>query len=168
MDNEGEGAEKTTALGDVAVMETLTINMKIMIKGEVKVKEKGSLWIIEEEVKKIFLEGDEDNGMVMTRVTVTETTETEIMMAKTMGTEVGDGMAVKGKVIVIGDREEDGTQIPNILNKSTHNNTQIRIIISPLRWVVNTNIRFPMSSTQPTHNHNSITHRDHPHNRVKQ
>ena len=162
MDNEGEGTDKTAALRDMAVMETLTIDMKIMIEGEVKVKEKVSLRIIEEEVKIIFLEGDEDNGMVTTRVTVKETMGTEIMMAKIMGTEVGDGMAVEGKVIVIGDGEEDGTQIPNILNKSTHNNTLIRIIIGPLAWVVNTNIRCPMSNTQSTHNRNNITHRDHP------
>ena len=132
MDNEGEDADKTAALEDRAVMETLTIDMKIKIEEEVKVKEKGSMGIIEEEVKTIFLEGDEDNGMVMTRVTVTETIGTEIMMAKIMEIEVGDGMAVEGKVIVIGDGEEDGTQIPNILNKNTHNNTQIRITIGPL------------------------------------
>ena len=94
VDNEGEGMDKTVALEDVAVMETLTIDMKIMLEGEVKVKVKGSLQIIEEEVKIIFLEGDEDNGMVMTQVSVKETIGTEIMMAKIMGTEVGDGMAV--------------------------------------------------------------------------
>ena len=79
--------------------------------------------IIEEEVKTIFLEGDEDNGMVTTQVTVKETIGTEIMMAKVMGIEVGDGMAVEGKVKVIGDGKEDGTQILNILNKNTHKNT---------------------------------------------
>ena len=68
VDNEGEGVAKTTALEDGAVMETLTINMKIRIEGQVKVKEEGSLRIIEEEVKIIFLEGDADNGMVTTRV----------------------------------------------------------------------------------------------------
>ena len=156
------------ALEDGAVMEIRTLDMKIKIEGEVKVKEKGSMQIIEEEVKIICLEGDKENGMVMTQVTVRETIGTEIMMAKTMGIEVGEGMAVQGKVIVIEDGEEDGTQIPNILNKNTHNNTQIRIIISSLQWVINTNIRCPMSSTKPTHNHNSITHRDHPHNRIKQ
>ena len=132
VDNEGEGMDNTAALEDGAVMGTLTINMKFRIEGEVKVKEKGSMGIVEEEVKIIFLKGDEDNGMVTTRVTVKETEGTEIMMAKTIGIEVGGGMAVEGKVIVIGDWEEDGTQIPNILNKNTHNNTQIRIIIGPL------------------------------------
>ena len=168
VDNEDEGTDKTAALKDGAAMETLTIDTKIRIEGEVKVKEKGSLRIIEEEVEIIFLKGNKDNGMVTTWVTMTETIETEIMMARIMGTEVGDGIAVEGKVIVIEDGEEDGTQIPNILNKTTHNNTQIRIIISPLQWVVNTNIRCPMTSTQPTHNRNNITCRDHLHNHVKQ
>ena len=169
LDNEGEGVDKTTALKDMEVMETQIVGMKIKIEGEIKVKEKGSLRTIEEEVKIISLEGDEDNGIVTTRVTVTETIGTEIMMVKIMGTEVGVGMEIEGKVIVIGDGEEDGTQIPNILNKNirSNHNTQIRIIISPLRWAVNTNIRCPMSSTHPTHNPNSITHRDHWHNRIK-
>ena len=49
VDNEGEGTDKTVALEDMAVMETLTIDMKIMIKGEVEIKVKGSLWIIKED-----------------------------------------------------------------------------------------------------------------------
>ena len=142
--------------------------MIIKIEGEVEVKEKGSSWIIEEEVKIIFLQGDKDNGMVMTWVTMTETIGTEIMKAKIMGTEVGDGTAIEGRVIVIGDGEEDGIPIPNILNKNIHNNILIRITIDPLQWVVNINIKCPMSSTHPTHNCNSITHKDHLHNRAKQ
>ena len=142
--------------------------MKIKINGEVEVNGKGSMWRIEEEGKTTFPEGDEDNGMVMTRVTVKETKGIQIMTAKIMGTEVGDGMAAEGKAIVIGEGEEDGTQIPNILNKNTHNNTQSKITIGPLQWVVNTNIRCLTNSTHPTYNHNSITHKDHPHNHVKQ
>ena len=167
VDNEDEGTGKTKALKDGAVMVTLTIDMKIKIKGEVEAKEKGSMVKIEEEVKIIFLEGDEDNGMVTILVTGTETIGTKIMTARIMGTEVGDGMAIEGKVIVIGDREEDGTRIPNIPNKITLS-TPIRIIIGPLPWAGNINIKCPMTSTQPTHNRNSITHKDHLHNRVKQ
>ena len=170
VDNEDKGADKTTALEDVEVMETLIIGMKIKIEGEVEVKEKGSLQTIEEEVKIIFLEGNEDNGMVMTWVTVTETIGTEIMMGKIMGTELGDGMAIEDKGIVIEDREGDGTQIPNILNKNTHSNhnTPIQIIISPLRWVISTNIRCHMSSTHSTRNRNNSIHRDHQPNCTKQ
>ena len=120
------------ALEDGAALETLTIDMTIKIEGEVEVKEEGSSWIREEEVKTISLEADADNGMVMTRVTVTETIGIEIMTVTIMGTEVGDGMAIEGKVIVIEDGEDDGTQIPNTLNKSIHNTIPIKIITGPL------------------------------------
>ena len=167
VDSEGEGTDKTVVLEDGAALETLTIDMTIRIEGEVEVKEEGSLQTTEEEVKIIFLEADTDNGMVTIRATVTETIGIEIMMAKIMGTEVGDGMAIEGKVIMIGDREDDGTHIPNTLNKIIHNTIPTRIIIGPLLWVANININCHMSNTQPTHNPNSNTHRDHPHNRSK-
>ena len=94
MDNEAEGTEMTAALKDGAALETLTIDITIKIEGEVEVKEEGSLRITEEEVKTISLEVDADNGMVMTRVTMTETIGIETMTVIIMGTEVGDGMAI--------------------------------------------------------------------------
>ena len=168
VDNEAKGAEITVGLEDGAALETLTINMTIRIEGKVEVKEEGSLQITEEEVKILFLEADADNGMVTTRVTVTETIGIEIMMVTTMGTEVGEGMAIEGKVIVIEDGEDDGIQIPNTLNKNIHNTIPTRIITSPLLWDANININCPMSNTQPTHNHNSNIHSSRPHNRGKQ
>ena len=168
VDNEAEGAEMTAGLKDGAALEILTIDMTIRIEGEVEVKEEGSLQITEEEVKIIFLEADADNGTVMTEVTVTETIGIEIMMVTTMGTEVGDGIAIEGKVIVIEDGEDNGIQIPNTLNKNIHNTIPTRIITGPLLWDANINTNCPMSNTQPTHNSNSNTHSDHPHNRGKQ
>ena len=94
MDNEAEGTEMTAALKDGAALETLTIDITIKIEGEVEVKEEGSLRITEEEVKTISLEVDADNGMVMTRVTMTETIGIETMTVIITGTEVGDGMAI--------------------------------------------------------------------------
>ena len=52
--NMDEGEAKTAVLEDWAAMGTLTIDTKIKIEGEVKVKEKESLQIIEEEVETIF------------------------------------------------------------------------------------------------------------------
>ena len=168
VENADEGMVKTTVLEDGAAMGTLTIDTKIKIEGEVKVKEKGSLQIIEEEVEIIFLESSEDNGMVTTWVTVTEIIGTKIMTTRIIATEVGDGIVIEGKVIVIEDGAEDGIPIPNTLNKTTHNNTHNRIIIGPLQWVINTNTKCPRTSTQPTHNRNNITCRNHLHNRIKQ
>ena len=164
VDNEGEGTAKTAVLKDGATLETLTIDMIIRIEGEVKVKEEGSLQITEEEVKIIFLEADADNGMVMTWVTMIEIIGIEIMMVITMGTEVGDGMAIEGKVIVTGDGEDTGTQTPNTLNKNIHNTIPIRIITGPLPWVKSININCPISNTRTTHNRNSSIHSDHLHN----
>ena len=50
--------------------------------------------------------------MVMTQVTMTETIGTAIMTARIMATEVGDGMVIEAKAIVIEDGEDDGIQIP--------------------------------------------------------
>ena len=109
MANEAEGVVVTVALKDGAALETLTINMIIKIEGEVEVKPEGSSQITEEEVKTISLKVDADNGMLMTRVTMTEIIGIETMMVIIMGTEVGDGMAIEGKVIVTEDGDDDGT-----------------------------------------------------------
>ena len=141
--------------------------MTIKIEGEVKVKEEGSSRITEEEVKIISLMVDADNGMVMTWVTVTEIIGIEIMTVIIMEIEVGDGMVIEGKVIVIEDGEDDGIQIPNTRNRITHNTTQTKTITGPLLWDANINTNCPMSNTHPTHNRNSSIHSDHPHNRDK-
>ena len=167
MDNEAEGTEMTAALEDGAALETLTIDITIKIKGEVEVKEEGSLWITEAEVKTISLRVDADNGMVTIRVTVTETIGIETMTVIIMGTEVGDGMAIESKVKVIEEREDNGTKIPNTLNKSIHYTILIKIITGPLLWDANINTNCPMSNTHPTHNCNSSIHSDHLHNRDK-
>ena len=54
-DNEGEGTDETMAHVAVEALETLIIDTKIKIEGEVELTEKGSFWIIENEVKKVFL-----------------------------------------------------------------------------------------------------------------
>ena len=167
VDNEAEGAEMTAALEEGAALEALTIDMTIKIEGEVEVKEEESSQITEEEVKIIFLVADADNGIVTTLVTMTETIRIEIMMVTIMGTEVGDGMAIKGKVIMIEDGEDDGTQIPNTLNKTIHNTILTRIITGPLLCDANINTNCPMSNTRPTQNRNSNIHSDHLHKRGK-
>ena len=166
--NEVEGTVVTMVLEDGAALEIPIIAMTIKIKGEVKVKEEGSLQITEEEVKIISLMVDADNRMVMTWVTMTEIIGIEIMTVIIMEIEVGDGMVIEGKVIVIEDGEDNGIQVPNTHNRITHNTTQTKTITSPLLWDANINTNCPMSNTHPTHNSNSSIHSDHPHNRDKQ
>ena len=98
---------------------------------------------------------------------MTEIIGIEIMTVLVMEIEVGDGMAIEGKVMVIEDGEDDGIQIPNTHNRITHNTIQTKIITRPLLWDANININCPMSNTHPTHNRNSSIPSDHPHNRDK-
>ena len=167
MANEVEGTVATVVLEDGAVLETLIIGMIIKIEGEVEVKEEGSMWTTEEEVKTISLVVDADNGMVTTRVTVTEIIGIEIMTVTIVEIEVGDGMVIEGKVTVIEDREDNGIQIPNTLNRITHNTIQTKTITGPLLWDANINTNCPMSNTHPTHKCNSSIHSGHPHNHNK-
>ena len=125
------GAVVIVVLEDRAVLETLIIGMIIKIEGEIEVKEEGSMRTTEEEVKTISLEVDVDNGMVTTRVTMTEIIGIEIMTVTIVEIEVGDGMVIEGKVIVIEDGEDDGIQIPNTLNRITHNTIQTKTITGP-------------------------------------
>ena len=167
MAKEVEGTVVNVVLEDGAVLETLIIGMIIKIEGEVKVKEEGSMQTTEEEVKIISLMVDAYSMMVMTRVTVIEITGIEIMTVITVEIEVGDGMVIEGKVTMIEDGEDDGIQIPNTLNRITHNTIQTKTITGPLLWDANININYPMSNTNPTHNHNYSIHSSHPHNRDK-
>ena len=98
---------------------------------------------------------------------MTETIGKETMTVTVMAIEVGDGMATEGKVIARDDGEGDGIQIPTILRKNIHKTIRHKITTSPLLWDDNINTNCPMSNTLPTHNHNSNTHRGHPHNRDK-
>ena len=167
MANEVEGTVVTVVLEDGAVLETQIIDMIIKIEGEVKVKEEESTWTTEKEVKIISLVVDADNGMVMTRVTMIETIWIEIMTVITVQIEVRERMVIEGKVTMIEDREDDGIQIPNTLNRITHNNIQTETIIGLLLWDVNININCPMNNTHPTHNCNSSIHSGHLHNHDK-
>ena len=149
MANEVEGAVVTVVLEDGAALEILIIAMTINIEGEVEVKEEGISQITDKEVKIISLTVDADNGMVMTQLTVTEIIGIEILMVIIMEIEVGDGMAIEGKVIVIEDGEDDGIQIPNTHNRITHNTIQTKTTISPLLWDANINTNCLMSNTPP-------------------
>ena len=105
--------------------------MIIKIEGEVEVKEKGTMQIIGEEVVTIFQEGDEDNGMVMTRVIVIEIIGIVTMMVPTVIIGVEDGMAVEAKVTMTEDGDADGTLILNTPSRIIPHNTYHWVIIGP-------------------------------------
>ena len=95
--------------------ETLITGMIIKIEESAVVKDNGIFNTIEGEGKKIHLEGADDNGMEMTRITVTETTGIEIPTVKVIQTGVEDGIIItEVKDIVIMEEGEDGIPINNI------------------------------------------------------
>ena len=87
------------------------------------VKDNGTFIIIEGVDKITHIEVDEDSGMEMTQITVTETIGIEIPMVKVMLTGVEDGIIIaEVKDIVIVGEGEDGIPISNIMTQGINRN----------------------------------------------
>ena len=169
-DSVGEGVDVTMvhAAGEVSL--DLTIDMNILSVVEVGVILNRTSLTTEEEAKNRCFEDDENNGMVMIQTIVIEITGIEIEIIKVMLTEVGDGMVIEVKGIVIGEGDNAGTLIPIINNRDTLNNpnTKILIIIVHLQWAININISCPMNNIQSVlKNNNNTCHKDCQHNHIK-
>ena len=114
-DNADEDTEITEVPEAVEMEETLTTGMINMIQEPATVKDNGTFNIIEGMDRKTHFRADNDNGMEMTLITVTETTGIEIPTVKVIPTGVEDGIIIIGvKDIVIGAEGEDGIPIRNI------------------------------------------------------
>ena len=109
MDNGVEGEVTIKALEDEVVSETPRIDTTIKIVEEVEVKAEETLRTIEAEVKITFRGVHAGLGTVTIPVIVIETIEIETMTAIAMAVEVEDGITIEARVIVIEDREGDGT-----------------------------------------------------------
>ena len=80
------------------------------------VKDNVILTTVEGVVMIIHIEDEEDNGMVMTRITMTETIGIEIPIVKVILTGVEDGIiTVEVKDIVIVEEGDDGIPISSIM-----------------------------------------------------
>ena len=159
-DNADEDAD-TIEVPVVAEMEeTLITGMIIKIKVLDAVKDNGTFNTIEGEGKTTHSKVDEDNGMDMTLITVTETTGIEILTVKVILTGVEDGIIIiEVKDIVIGVEGEDGIPISNITIQGMNNkpNFQTQIIIVHHLWDINTGTQSHMSNTHtPNNNNNNI------------
>ena len=134
--------------------------MIIKIEVPAMVKDNGTFNTIEGKGKKTHSEVDEDNGMEMTLITVTETTGIEILTVKVILTGVEDGIIIiEVKDIVIGVEGEDGIPISNITIQGINNkpNFQTQIIIVHHLWDINTGTQSHMSNTYtPNNNNNNI------------
>ena len=95
--------------------ETPTIGMIIKIGEPAAVKDNETFITIKGVDKTTHIEADEDSGMEMTLIIVTETIGIEILMVKVILTGVEDGIIiVEVKDIMIEGEEEDGIPINNI------------------------------------------------------
>ena len=101
--------------------ETLKTGLIIKIGEPAMASHKETSSIIEEEVKIIHTEGDEDSGMEMTPATMTEIIGIEILKVKVILIGAEDGIIVEVKDIVIGEEGDDGILISNILIQGTNN-----------------------------------------------
>ena len=158
-DNVDEDADAIEVPMAMETEETLITSMIIKIEELALVKDTRIFNTIEGEGKKIHLEGTDDNGMEMTRITMTETTGIEIPMVKVIQTGVEDGIIItEVKDIVIVEEGEDGIPINNIMIQGINNNPnfQTQIIIVHHLWDINTDIQSHMSNTHTPNNNNNI------------
>ena len=140
---------------------TLITGMIIKIREPAVVKDSETFNIIEDVNKTTHIEVDEDNGMEMIPITMTEITGTEIPTVKVILIGVEDGIIITGaKDIVIVAEGEDGIPISNIMTQGINQNPnfQIKIIIVLHPWDVNTDIPSHMNNTHTPNNNNNISH----------
>ena len=149
-DNADEDAEITEVPKAMEMEETLTTGMINMIQEPAIVKDNGTFNIIEGVDRKTHFGADNDSGMEMTLITMTETTGIEIPTVKVIPIGVEDGIIIIGvKDIVIGAEGEDGIPIRNITIQGINNNpnSQTQIIIVHHLWDINTGTQSHMSNT---------------------
>ena len=139
--------------------ETLITGMIIKIEVPAAVKDNRSFSIIEGVDKITHFEADEDSGMEMNLLTVTEITGIEIPTVKVILTGVEDGIIIiEVKDIVIEEEGEDGIPISNITIQGINNkcNFQTQTIIVHHLWDINTDTQSHMSNTHTPNNNNNI------------
>ena len=164
-DNTAEDAEITEALVDVEITAILIIAMIIKNEDLDAAKANKIQIIVEGVVMTIHTEDEEDSGMEMTRITVTETIGTEIMMVKVILTGVDDGIIiVEVKDIVIVEEADDGIPISSTTTQGTIRNLNFktRITIDHLPWDINTDTQSHMVNIHTSPRSNSTHHKCQP------
>ena len=157
-----EDTEITKALVDVEIMAILITDVTIRNTDLDAVKDNMILTTVEGVVKIIHIEDDEDSGMEMTRITVTETIGIEILMVKVILTGVEDGIiTVEVKDIVIVEEGDDGIPISSIMIQGINRNPNFKIQITTdhPRWDINTDTQPHMVSIRTHRNNNNTSHK---------
>ena len=122
-DNTEEDAEMKEGLMAVEMEETPIIGMIIKIWEPTTVKDSETFITIKGMDKTTHIKADEDSGMEMTLITVTETIGIEIPMVKVILTGVEDGIIiVEVKDIMTVAKGEDRIPINNITIQGINKN----------------------------------------------
>ena len=161
-DNAAEDADMTGVPMAVEVEVTPITGMITRSTDLAVVKGKETFNIIKGVDKITLIEVNEDSGMEMTRIPVTETTGIETPMVKVTLTGVENGIIItEAKDTVIVEEEEDGIPTSNITIQGINRNPNflIKIITVPHRWDINTGIQSRMANTHIPRNHNNINHK---------
>ena len=138
------------------MVDTLKTGMIRTIEEPVEASKIGISTITEVEAKIIRSEGDEDIGMEMIRITMTEICKIEIRMVKVIMAGEVDGMVTEARDIMIAVEGENGILINNIKIRGTNNHLHFKtlIIIVPHLWVTSTGTQYHMNNTHIPSNHN--------------
>ena len=132
-DNAAEDTDMIEVPVSVEMEATLITGMIIPSPELAAVKDNETFIIIEGVDKRTHIEVDEDSGMEMTRITMTETIGIKIPMVKVILTRVEDGIIItEVKDTVIMEEGEDGIPISNITIQGINRNpnTQIKSLLS--------------------------------------
>ena len=110
----------------------------------------------------IHTKEEEDSGMEMTRITVTETIGIEITMVKVILTGVDDGIIiVEVKDIVIVEEVDNGIPINSIMMQGTNRNPNFKtqITMDLPRWDINIDTQFHMVNIPTSPSNNGTCHK---------
>ena len=156
-DNAVEDADMIEVLVAMEMEVTPITGMIIRIGEPAAVRVNGTLIIIKGMDKTIHIEVNEDSGMVMTLITMTETIGIEIPAVKEILIGVEDGIIIaEVKDTVIMAEGEDGIPISNIMIQCINRNPNflIQIITGHHQWVINIDIQPNMANTHTPNNNN--------------
>ena len=130
-DNAAEDAEITEALVVVEIIAIPITAMTIKNEDLDAAKDNVIQITVEGMVMIIHTKDEEDSGMEMTRITVTETIGIEIMIVKVILTGVDDGIIiVEVKDIVIMEEVDNGIPISSIMTQDSNRNPNFKTQIT--------------------------------------
>ena len=163
-DNAAEDAEITEVV-DAEIIAILTTATTIKTEDPDVARDNVTQITVEGVVMIIHIEDEEDNGMEMTLITVTEIVGIEIMIARVILTEVDDGITiVEVKVTVIVEEVDDGTPISSIMIQGTSKslNFKTQITIDRPQWDINIDIQFHTVNTHTSPSSHNTRHKCQP------